>query len=368
MVAVAARARASPPRLRQASSSSSQAPSSSSAPSGSGPIDLALRSGDRVAIVGRNGAGKTTLVRALTGDLPLAAGSAPRRPRRRASASSTQARDLVRRVAPRPPSAPHRGSPPIEARTLLAKFALGADDVERLAERLSPGERTRAALALLAARGVNCLILDEPTNHLDLEAIEELETALADYDGRLVVVSHDRRFLERLAVDRTITRVTIEALLPTDWPAVRAIYEEGLDVGTFEELVPTWEEWDRGHLVWPRLVARDDDGDGARLGGARRRTRSGRATAASPRTRSTSRREARGRGVGQALLAELVPGGGRRAHLDDPGEHPRRQRRRRSPSTSGAASGSSASREKLARKRGEWSDVVLMERRSALFA
>jgi ATPase subunit of ABC transporter with duplicated ATPase domains len=70
---------------------------------------------------------------------------------------------------------------------------------------LSPGERTRAGLALLTARGVNCLILDEPTNHLDLEAIEELETALETYEGCLIVVTHDRRFLERLAVTRTIT-------------------------------------------------------------------------------------------------------------------------------------------------------------------
>ena len=91
-----------------------------------------------------------------------------------------------------------------EARTLLAKFALGADDVDRDAASLSPGERTRAGLALLAARGVNCLILDEPTNHLDLEAIEELETALAGYEGCLVVVTHDRRFLERLEVTRTL--------------------------------------------------------------------------------------------------------------------------------------------------------------------
>ncbi len=168
-----------------------------------GPIDLALRSGDRVAIVGRNGAGKTTLVRALTGDLPLVAGS------RRVGPGAvlgelTQARDTF--AGPLLPAfCAASGLPPVEARTVLAKFALGADDVERLAEGLSPGERTRAALALLQVRGVNCLILDEPTNHLDLEAIEELETALARYDGCLVVVSHDRRFLERLAVDRTIS-------------------------------------------------------------------------------------------------------------------------------------------------------------------
>ena len=93
---------------------------------------------------------------------------------------------------------------PVDARTLLAKFALGADDVSRPAPSLSAGERTRAALALLSARGVNTLVLDEPTNHLDLEAIEELETALETYAGALVVVTHDRRFLERLSVGRTV--------------------------------------------------------------------------------------------------------------------------------------------------------------------
>ena len=97
------------------------------------------------------------------------------------------------------------GLTPTDARTLLAKFALGADDIERPVSSLSPGERTRAGLALLTARGVNCLILDEPTNHLDLEAIEELETALETYEGCLVVVTHDRRFLERLATAQTVT-------------------------------------------------------------------------------------------------------------------------------------------------------------------
>jgi ATPase subunit of ABC transporter with duplicated ATPase domains len=167
-----------------------------------GPVDVLLGYGDRLAIVGPNGSGKTTLIRALTGELPLAGGS------RRVGSGTVfselnQARDLFTgtliddfaRLA---------ALAPTEARTLLAKFALGADDVDRDAASLSPGERTRAGLALLAARGVNCLILDEPTNHLDLEAIEELETSLAGYDGCLVVVTHDRRFLERLEVTRTL--------------------------------------------------------------------------------------------------------------------------------------------------------------------
>jgi ATPase subunit of ABC transporter with duplicated ATPase domains len=91
-----------------------------------------------------------------------------------------------------------------EARTLLAKFDLGADDVLRPGGSLSPGERTRAVLGLLSARGVNCLVLDEPTNHLDVEAIEELERALTGYDGTVLLVTHDRLFLERFAATRTL--------------------------------------------------------------------------------------------------------------------------------------------------------------------
>ena len=96
------------------------------------------------------------------------------------------------------------GSPPGEARTLLAKFDLYASHVLRPAGKLSPGERTRAELAVQAARGAGCLVLDEPTNHLDLPAVEELERALAAFDGTLILVTHDRRFLERVGVTRVV--------------------------------------------------------------------------------------------------------------------------------------------------------------------
>jgi hypothetical protein len=103
--------------------------------------------------------------------------------------------DRVRREA---------GLEPERARSLLAKFDLGAEHAERPSSDLSPGERSRASLAILMARGTNLLILDEPTNHLDLDAVEELEAALAGFDGTLLVVTHDRRMLSSLRVTRRL--------------------------------------------------------------------------------------------------------------------------------------------------------------------
>jgi ATPase subunit of ABC transporter with duplicated ATPase domains len=93
---------------------------------------------------------------------------------------------------------------PADVRTLLAKFGLKAAHVLRTAASLSPGERTRAALALLQARGVNLLVLDEPTNHLDLAAIEQLESALETYNGTLLLVTHDRRMLDAVHTTRRL--------------------------------------------------------------------------------------------------------------------------------------------------------------------
>jgi ATPase subunit of ABC transporter with duplicated ATPase domains len=91
-----------------------------------------------------------------------------------------------------------------EGRSLLAKFGLGADHVSRPVGTLSPGERTRAHLAVFQATGVNLLVLDEPTNHLDMPAIEQLEEALESYGGTLVLVSHDRWLLEAVELSRRI--------------------------------------------------------------------------------------------------------------------------------------------------------------------
>ena len=169
-----------------------------------GPVDLELQPGERLAVTGPNGAGKSTLVRALLGELELARGT---REVGRGVVVGVIGQERTAYTSPEPlldAFSNRTGLDPVDARTMLAKFGLGAMHVLRPCETLSPGERTRAHLAELQAAGVNLLVLDEPTNHLDLEAVEQLERALAGWDGALVVVSHDRRFLEAVAPTRTL--------------------------------------------------------------------------------------------------------------------------------------------------------------------
>jgi ATPase subunit of ABC transporter with duplicated ATPase domains len=168
-----------------------------------GPASLQVSAGDRIGVTGPNGAGKTTLLRLLVGRLAPDSG--------RASLGTSvavgeidQARTGLAEDLPLgdafETAVPQMA--PADVRTLLAKFGLKAEQVTSRVDRLSPGERTRAAMALLQARGVNLLVLDEPTNHLDLPAIEQLEEALESYDGSLLLVSHDRRLLDSVRLDQ----------------------------------------------------------------------------------------------------------------------------------------------------------------------
>jgi len=169
-----------------------------------GPIDLEIGWAERVAITGPNGSGKTTLIGALFGSVPLTAGTRWVGPGV-VVGELDQARARFERSAPLLDAfCAASGQTVAEARSLLAKFGLGSGHAGRATRTLSPGERTRAVLALLMAGSVNCLILDEPTNHLDLEGIEELESALDQYEGTLLLVTHDRQLLDHVAVTRTV--------------------------------------------------------------------------------------------------------------------------------------------------------------------
>ena len=171
-----------------------------------GPVDLEIRWQDRVALTGPNGAGKSTLVDLLTGRLPAGGGVARlgsgvvvgilHQDRAAVGDGSRPGATLLDAVMAA------SGLKAQEARSLLAKFDLTTEHAARAEAALSPGERSRAALAVLMARGTNFLVLDEPTNHLDLEAIEALERALDDFDGTLLVVTHDRSLLEALHLTR----------------------------------------------------------------------------------------------------------------------------------------------------------------------
>lgn len=168
-----------------------------------GPASLQVNARDRIGITGPNGAGKTTLLSLLLGRVAPSSGSA--------SLGVSVAVGEIDQARTGLPDDQPLGTAfeltvpdqtPADVRTLLAKFGLKADQVASRVGDLSPGERTRAAMALLQARGVNLLVLDEPTNHLDLPAIEQLEEALASYDGALLLVSHDRRLLANVALDQ----------------------------------------------------------------------------------------------------------------------------------------------------------------------
>src|ERR1022692_157982 len=170
-----------------------------------GPVSMQLNWGERMLVQGDNGSGKTTLLQALLGRMPLAAGRGSLGPSVRIGeidqgrlTFDADARLLDAFCA-------ESGLLESDTRTLLAKFGLGADDVGRPVRGLSPGERTRANLALLMHSGANLLVLDEPTNRLDLPAIEQLEQALDRYDGTLLIVTHDRRLAERVRVTRRLT-------------------------------------------------------------------------------------------------------------------------------------------------------------------
>lgn len=170
-----------------------------------GPVDLQVDWRDRVAVTGPNGAGKSTLLALLLGRVAPSSGAVDLGSgvlvgevdqARRAFEGDVPLGDAFALQVPDWPTA--------DVRTLLAKFGLGTHHVGRSSASLSPGERTRAALALLQARGVNLLVLDEPTNHLDLPAIEQLEQALDSFDGTILLVTHDRRMLETVRLTRRL--------------------------------------------------------------------------------------------------------------------------------------------------------------------
>ena len=160
---------------------------------------LRVERGARIAVVGSNGAGKTTLVRTLVGQLPAIDGFVSSAPTARVAFLAQAQAELTGDETVLEALRSATGMGEQDARGVLARFLFRGDDVFRSVGVLSGGERSRLALARLSVQEANLLVLDEPTNHLDLAAREALERVLTDFGGSMLVVSHDRYFIDKLA-------------------------------------------------------------------------------------------------------------------------------------------------------------------------
>ena len=162
-------------------------------------VNLTIRRGEKVAFVGRNGEGKSTLVKCILGEIPFEGHLKVGHNVQIGYFAQNQAQlldgeitvfDTIDRVA--------RGDIRLKIRDILGAFMFGGEPSERKVKFLSGGERTRLAMIKLLLEPVNCLILDEPTNHLDMRSKDVLKEAIRDFDGTVIVVSHDREFLDGL--------------------------------------------------------------------------------------------------------------------------------------------------------------------------
>lgn len=164
--------------------------------------DLFIEKGDRIAVIGSNGAGKSTLLRILMGKEEPDKGSAAIVGQNVYPAYFEQNQadvlDLDKTVVDTVQGASH-GQSYNELRALLGQFLFKGDSVEKKVENLSGGEKARLSLCCMMLKESNLLILDEPTNHLDIPAKEMLEEALQHFDGSVVVISHDRYFISKVA-------------------------------------------------------------------------------------------------------------------------------------------------------------------------
>jgi ATP-binding cassette subfamily F protein 3 len=164
-------------------------------------IDLTVRRGEKIGIIGVNGAGKTTLLRMMAGELPYDSGTIKigsgvqvgyyAQHHADTLDMSATVYEIVQRASP--------DAPPARVRSMCGAFMFSGDDIDKPAKVLSGGERARVALARLCIAPGNLLLMDEPTNHLDLASSESLAQSLKTYDGTLVFVSHNRSLIRQLA-------------------------------------------------------------------------------------------------------------------------------------------------------------------------
>ncbi len=254
---------------------------------------LAAQRGDRIGIVGPNGAGKTTLLRTVAGDLPALDGVVTfgngvqlgyLAQLRAAGIPGATVLDALLAAGPVTPG---------EARTYLARFLFRGDDTQKEVRLLSGGERSRLELALLGITPANLLLLDEPTNHLDVGAREAIEAFLRESVATIVVVSHDRRFLETVCDRLWVVGDGLVAAFEGGYRAWRDAVASGWTVAAAVE-----QERRRLHPE-PRDSRRPDNSTARGAGSATGRNGSG--------AREQGAGETGGRASGDASTAERRP-------------------------------------------------------------
>ncbi|HEV8534414.1 MAG TPA: ABC-F family ATP-binding cassette domain-containing protein [Candidatus Limnocylindria bacterium] len=184
----------------------------------------------RIAVVGPNGAGKTTLVRTLVGDLGALEGYVQSAPTARVAFLVQAQLELAGEETVLDAMRLASGMTDAEARDHLARFLFRGEDVFRSVGVLSGGERSRLALARLAARHANLLVLDEPTNHLDLLAREQLESVLQEFEGALLFVSHDRYFIDKLATEIWPIEAGVLKRFEGNWSGLQRLRASGTEL------------------------------------------------------------------------------------------------------------------------------------------
>lgn len=161
-------------------------------------VDLTIFRGEKLAIVGANGVGKTSFIKALTGEIPFS-GRVNWGAGVKTGYFEQECRNLVLSNTVYDEVCRHFSLlTPYDVRSLLARALIFGDDVEKRVGELSGANRSKVALAILMRKRPNVLVMDEPTNHLDYKAMEGLDKALSDFDGTLLLVSHDRFLLNRV--------------------------------------------------------------------------------------------------------------------------------------------------------------------------
>jgi ATP-binding cassette subfamily F protein 3 len=189
-------------------------------------FDFWLERGEHVTLVGANGTGKTTLISTLAGERELDAGKLRRGHNLKVGLLTQHAEELGSTGTVLEACQRATGLKPNEVRALLGRFLFSGEEAEKPLDGLSGGERRRLSIAVLVQSGANVLILDEPTNHLDLESREALESALQQFPGALLLISHDRALLDAVGTRTIAIEDQVLHSYVGGWPEYVRVREE----------------------------------------------------------------------------------------------------------------------------------------------